>query len=183
MKKRIFALFLAVMIAFAMASFAGCTDTDENGDGNRDGEEIYGNTEYISIRGEQFSTELAFLGMSTVNGLQLTNDDIEPFVYMVNLINLRLSDNEISDISPLSGLTGLVQLDLSNCEISDISPLTGLVNLEKLFLSGNQISDVSVLAGLTGLTNLDLKNNPISAEQIAELRTALPHTQISYTDD
>ena len=115
---------------------------------------------YITIQGEQFSTALTELELV---GRGLTNEDIVPLRYMINLTRLDLGDhvgggNYISDLASLSGLTGLTSLWLPNNEISDISPLSGLVNLRTLSLSGNLISDISPLAGLTELTWLSLSS-------------------------
>jgi hypothetical protein len=116
-------------------------------------------TDYITIKGEQYSTSLTGLDLSR---LDLTDADIEPLRYMTNLTRLELANNQISNVSPLKGLTNLTYLGLGNNQISDISPLKGLTNLMGLSLSGNQISDISPLKGLTNLTGLVLGNNQIS---------------------
>ena len=80
----------------------------------------------------------------------------------INLTDLNLGSNNISDISALSGLTNLTFLNLSSNNISDISALTGLTNLTRLNLGSNNISDISVLSGLTNLTYLCLDWNEIT---------------------
>jgi internalin A len=120
---------------------------------------------FITIRGVEYSTDLTELDLRSRWGLDgLTNNEIEPLKYMVNLTRLVLSENQISDISPLSGLTNLLVLDLSfNHQISDISPLAGLTNLQQLCLNGNfQISDISPLSGLTNLLVLEMEGHQIS---------------------
>ena len=82
--------------------------------------------------------------------------------YAINLNEIELHANQISDFSPLAGLTNLTQLNLGDNQISDISSLAGLTNLTFLWLSNNQISDISLLANLTNLTRLWLWNNQIS---------------------
>ena len=81
---------------------------------------------------------------------------------LTNLNSLYLSGNNISDIRYLSGLTNLNRLDLSGNNISDISYLSGLTNLNRLNLRGNNISDISYLSGLTNLKSLSLFGNNIS---------------------
>jgi Leucine-rich repeat (LRR) protein len=137
--------------------------------------------EYITIKGERYSTSLTELNLSRMD---LTDTDIEPLKYMTSLTELNLDDNQISDIGPLSGLTNLTVLwldgnQISNAgplsgltnltelwfndnQISDIGPLSGLINLTVLWLDGNQISDVSPLSGLTNLMGLGLDDNQIS---------------------
>jgi hypothetical protein len=113
--------------------------------------------DYITIKGERYSTSLTELRLSGLLGA-----DIEPLRYMTNLTELWLTSTDISDISPLAELKNLKLLGLNINNISDISPLTGLTNLTLLDLGLNQISDISPLAGLTKLTKLGLGANNIS---------------------
>ena len=119
---------------------------------------------YITIRGEQFSTTLTELDL---NGMGLTDEEIAPLRYMTNLHILELGStqfysNQISNISSLAGLTNLERLILRDNIITDITPLAELTNLTFLDLQGNQISDITPLAGLVNLTFLDLWYNRIS---------------------
>ena len=82
--------------------------------------------------------------------------------WAVNLQQLDLYGNKISDISPLRGLGRLRILNLRNNQISDISPLRGLINLTHLYIASNQISDISPLQGLINLEDLIMHNNRIS---------------------
>ncbi|MCL2019879.1 MAG: protein phosphatase 1 regulatory subunit 42 [Oscillospiraceae bacterium] len=72
--------------------------------------------EYITIKGVQYSTSLDYLNL---RGEGLTNDDIKPLQYMVNLTVLDLWANEISDVSPLYSLRNLQMLDLQRNPVSD----------------------------------------------------------------
>ena len=111
--------------------------------------------EFITIKGEQYSTRLTEL---TLRSLELTDSDIKELNKMTNLTDLDLYENQISDISVLSGLT----------------------NLTSLALSENTISDISALSGLTNLTYLVLNDNPISESDIESLKSALPNCEINY---
>ena len=118
-------------------------------------------------------------GISNLSGLEyamnLTDldlgrnsvSDLEPLSGLINLTLLWLTgkpyaDTSISDISPLAGLTDLTNLSLSWHQIIDISDLENLTNLTKLYLDNNSISDISSLTGLTDLTYLALVRNSIS---------------------
>ncbi len=90
--------------------------------------------------------------------------DLSPLSGLTNLTHLYLGYNAISDVSPLSGLTNLTTLDLWGNAISDVLPLAGLTNLTKLYLEDNAISDVSLLAGFTSLTTLRFGDNPSLSE-------------------
>jgi hypothetical protein len=124
---------------------------------------------YITIRGEQFRTDLTELILDNVPidghfviGNALRNEDIVPLRYMTNLTILSLRGSHISDLAPLSSLTNLPYLNLNSNQISDITPLSGLKNLEHLDIRLNMISDLTPLTGLTNLTWLTLYGNLIS---------------------
>ncbi len=102
----------------------------------------------------------------------------------INLLYLKLSENQISDISPLTELTQLTSLDLRNNQISDITPLTQLTNLIILYLSQNKIADIRPLSQLAGLLILFLDENKISdISELSSLRRlpflSLNHNQIN----
>ena len=105
----------------------------------------------ITIAGEQYSTDLTALDLRSQG---LTDADLAPLRYMINLTSLNLRDNDISDISPLSGLGQLKELYLYNTQVSDISAVAALVNLQRLEVSGGDISDLSPLQNLTELVHL-----------------------------
>ncbi len=82
--------------------------------------------------------------------------------HLINLRELRMYDNQISDINPLAGLTNITLIDLSDNMLFDISPLSGLTNIQTLYLRNNRISDISPLSSLTNIQILDLGENWIS---------------------
>ena len=114
---------------------------------------------YIEIKGVQYSTNLTFLDLSSKS---LTNADIVPLKYMVNLQTLYLWNNQISDLTPLSGLTNLRALSLWKNQVNNISALAGLTNLRNLDLGSNQITNISSLVNLNMLVTLDLDFNQIT---------------------
>ncbi|MDP6584711.1 MAG: leucine-rich repeat domain-containing protein, partial [Anaerolineales bacterium] len=81
---------------------------------------------------------------------------------LINLENLYLPHNQISDISVLANCPKLRDLHIGSTQVSDISTLASLTKLSKLFLGGNQITDVSALKNLTELTTLESAHNSIS---------------------
>jgi Leucine-rich repeat (LRR) protein len=106
-------------------------------------------------------------GISNLSGLE----------YCVNLTQLNLFDNQLSDASILSELPNLESLDLS-CNPINISTLSGLHSLKELSLRGwplyssasfycpMEISDIEPLLNLTNLTNLDISFNHLSNTSI-----------------
>jgi len=122
--------------------------------------------DYVTIRGEQFSTSLTRLDFSHWG---LTNEDILPLRYMVHLEELTIAndfrnrcDTFLSDITPLAGLTNLTTLNLRGNNINDITPLANMAQLADLSLGGNQISNIASLAELIQLRYLDIMDNQIS---------------------
>jgi len=113
-----------------------------------------------------------------------TISDLTGLEYAVNLEELDLYGQTISDYSPISSLTflqylylgdnfglndlsflsglDLFDLDISYCNVSDLSPLAGMYNLYYLDASGNNISDISALDGLISLEDVSLYDNNIS---------------------
>ncbi len=93
--------------------------------------------------------------------------DLTGIEYALNLNNLGLQGNNITNLAPLASLKTLEYLFLSgnkagNNSITDISPLSSLTRLKRLYLDFNRISDIRPLADLTALTHLGLAYNTIS---------------------
>ena len=110
-----------------------------------------------------------------ITELSLSSNRITDVSPLANLTKfegvLLLSDNEIVDVSPLANLTELERLALDNNQIIDVSPLVGLTSLTDLYLTNNQIHDVRPLSGLYNLRELRLSGNPIQdTSPIVELQ-------------
>ena len=117
----------------------------------------------ITIQGTEYSTDLTELDLGS---LYLTDADIEPLEYMVNLRSLDLRQNQLTDLTPLAGLTQLESLELWGNDLSDLTPLAGLTNLKTLRLGGSDsgvnnpnLQDLSPLSGLKNLETLVLPGN------------------------
>lgn len=154
-------------------------------------ESDYEKVDSITIRNEDYSTELTelYLGTgTTANDIKdldkmrlLENlsivpydggcvvveydgeiiEDISVLKHLNKLTELRINWTKIKSINSLSELVNLKHLNLSNNEIEDIASLSGLVNLEYLELYDNQINDINSLKELRKLEYLDISNNPI----------------------
>ena len=90
--------------------------------------------------------------------------DITPVGSLKHLEYAELFNNKITDITPLQDLTHLLDLNISFNKIADLSPVKNLKNLERLWLFSSQ----------------QLKQSP-SPNVVAEIRAALPDTQIDTT--
>ena len=157
-KKPVFFGVLAAAVVALVASLA--LFTGGAGGGGDDGRPLKQSAvPSITIRGETYSTDLRELKLT---GMGLTDSEVQDIRYMVNVDNLDLSGNDITDLSFLTELTELRNLRLSegNNNLTDLSPLAGLTNLKSLQLPAEgQVSDLSPLAGLTNLETLWFNGN------------------------
>ena len=117
----------------------------------------------VTIAGQEYSTDLTELDLGS---MYLTDADIEPLQYMVNLRSLDLRQNQLTDLTPLAGLTQLESLELRGNNLSDLTPLAGLTNLKTLRLGGSDsgvnnpnLQDLTPLSGLKNLEILVLPGN------------------------
>ena len=97
--------------------------------------------------------------MTTLTTLRASNryiKDLTGIQYAINLEELWISGNPVSNISPLSGLKNLIGLAAWDMAIEDFSPLAELTNLQWLELFNTPILDISPLARLTSLKKLSL---------------------------
>jgi internalin A len=104
---------------------------------------------------------------------------------LVNLTDLDLSDNNISDLQHIKCLDGLKRLVLDSNSIESLDYLINLNALEELSLKNNNINDISVLSKLVSLKKLNLSNNKIFNIDPLKNLTGLKELYISdnYIDD
>ncbi|CAL5995631.1 Rab2a [Hexamita inflata] len=102
--------------------------------------------------------------MSSLTHLNLRECQISDIVSLEGLLNLQdlnVSGNPLSNILPLKNLTELISLDLSCCKIEDLSALKNLRKLENLNIFTNSIVDISSLQNIKSLRTLDASQNQI----------------------
>lgn len=80
---------------------------------------------------------------------------------LINLIELYIDDNRITNLIELDRLINLQILHLCNNQISEITGLDNLINLRKINLYGNKIEKISGLNKNTNLKVLVLADNKI----------------------
>ena len=141
---------------------SGGTQTAVNADGEKI-QLVEAEVPSITIQGTEYRTDLTELDLGS---LYLTDADIEPLQYMVNLRSLDLRQNRLTDLAPLAALTQLESLELRGNNLSDLSPLAGLTNLKTLRLGGSDsgvnnpnLQDLTPLSGLKNLETLVLPGN------------------------
>jgi hypothetical protein len=87
--------------------------------------------------------------------------NVAPLKDIKNLQSLDLSGNKIVDAGPLGNVVALQFLELSDNQIVSVEPLGKLTKLSALYIAGNKIADPSPLSALTRLSSLDLARNQI----------------------
>ena len=142
----------------------------------------------ITIQGVEYNTDLRELDLSDA---YLTNVDIEPLCYMINLVDLTLpAQSEITDISPIAGLTELRVLKIQNTDgarlyLDDLSPLAGLVNLEQLRIDTHGIPNFDWAENMTNLQSLVCYGNDAVYTTLDPLKnlTKLERLRLPNTSD
>jgi len=128
----------------------------------------------LNQEGQVIGIELCMCEIENLNRI------ISSLSALMNLTQLDLSSNQLSDISPLFALTNLTQLDLSSNQLSDISALSVLTNLTQLYFSYTQVRDISPLSTLRNLTQLSFSDTQVS--NISPLSALTNLTQLSFSD-
>lgn len=122
---------------------------------------------------------------------------------VINMTDLDLSGNPyMQNLLPVSRLTNLVNLDISNTEITRLEPLAGMTNLESINLENTYINSLAPLANMIRLKVVNIKNTPIDnlevlgtdshlniiwadqsgvkAEQVKKLKDLVPDVTVVY---
>ena len=125
---------------------------------------------------------------------------------VINLTDLDISGNEfIQNLLPISRLTNLVNLNISNTDISQIEALYGMTNLETIALESTHVSNLMPLANMNQLKVLNINNTPVSKidclandshleiiwaentdidmEQVKALKKSLPDVTVVFQTD
>ena len=92
-------------------------------------------------------------GIASLEGLQ----------YALNLEDVYLHGNEVTDVSPLADLTKVWSLNFNLNEVTDVTPLANLTAITELHLcctTGN-ITDVSPLEGMVDMVGLNLSGHEL----------------------
>ena len=155
-------LVMAIGLCVFAGIWGGGTAPAAGGEGQSSAPLKRAEVPYITIRGEQYSTDLRDLRLENMG---LTDEDIVDLKYMINLTQLRMPGNDITDLTPAAGLTELRYIDVrQNPNLADFSPLAGLTNLEQISCYQTAIEDYSFMANMTNLTALEFYNVPPDAD-------------------
>ena len=97
--------------------------------------------------------------------------DLTPVAGMSALRSLRVGWNAVSHLSALADLIELLELDVSHNPITDVSPLRRLEKLTWLSIEGTNVGDLSPLSGLD-LRHLDIGRTAATFDDVLALPNA-----------
>lgn len=86
-------------------------------------------------------------------------NDLTPLYNIVNIKDLNIANNYITNLNELLYFPNLEKLDYSRNNLYNIDSIPNLNKLKELSLAGNYISDFSKLKNLVILENLDISEN------------------------
>lgn len=96
--------------------------------------------------------------------LNLTDNqitDMTPLAHMANLKTLKMGENQVAGLPELSEMKVLESLYLYDNQIVDMTPVTQLSHLSLLGIGGNNIVDIPPLDNMLGLQELYISGNQI----------------------
>ena len=107
--------------------------------------------------------------LTALNAKERNISDLTGLQFAVNLEELNISGNPISDFSPLSGCVNLVRLFMwgHNPPKTDLSPLANLTKLEILEVQEFKSDDLSFLTRLTNLRELQFYGGSTGGQGIS----------------
>ena len=135
-----------------------------------------GNKGVSNLTGLEYAINLEELWIS---GDQIS--DLSPLASCTKLIFLEVWDTRVRDLSPLANLIQLEQLEFRGY-ITDISPIAGLTNLTRLRFYGDGIADISAVADMTKLTRLGFRHHELTDISALNKLTNLEHLELFEND-
>ena len=120
--------------------------------------------------------------LTTLNAKERNISDITGLEFAVNLEELNISGNPISDFSPLSGCVNLVRLFMwgQDPPKTDLSPLANLTKLEILEVQEFRSDDLSFLTRLTNLRELQFYGGPTGGRGISPVSSLIKLRKLRF---
>ena len=122
---------------------------------------LYAN--YNDLNGESLRLISQLVNLRELGMVRNLLSDIKGMEKLTALQKVWFDKNNIADIEPLTQDRNLTELYASHNKISKIPDKFVALPLTKLDLSFNNISDTTILSNITNLTDLNLGSNNFSA--------------------
>ncbi len=121
--------------------------------------------------GKMSKSEMEAINYLIVNyGDGTSVNDLIGLEYAINLEELNIYSEQITDITVIGNLTNLNKLTLFGNKVTDISAIKKLTNLQSLELSVNKDCETTVLENLINLIELTISNSTsVSTDTLAKL--------------
>jgi hypothetical protein len=92
-------------------------------------------------------------GLKRLDRLDLSHtlvddDSLKAVGGLVNLTELNLDEDLITDLTPLAGLQKLERLSIKSTQVRNLQPIAGLEKLKFLYIADTPIADISPIQGL-----------------------------------
>ncbi len=108
---------------------------------------------------------------------------LEDISYFINLQELALLKQKVSDITPLQGHRRLKMINFADNQIQDISPIGNNQSLTTIICSGNQIRDISDLdAIISSLVDVRFERNLIENADVLSKGIELTYMMMGYNN-
>ena len=103
-----------------------------------------------------------------------------PVSRLTNLVNLNISNTEITRLDPLYGMTNIENINLENTYISDLKPLSTMSSLKVLNINNTAIEDLTPLVANNHLETIWAENSSVTQQKVNPLKEAQPNVTVVF---
>ena len=103
-----------------------------------------------------------------------------PVSRLTNLVNLNISNTEITRLEPLAGMTNLESVSLENTFIDNLGPLANMNRLKIINISNTPVANLEQLASDSHLETIWAENSGVTANQVQQLKSVLKDVTVVY---
>ena len=139
-------------------------------------------TEQIDLEGEPSAEQLH--EVINMTDLDLSNNpyiqNLIPVSRLTNLVNLDISNTELTHLEPLKGMTNLEHINLENTYVSNLEPLAQMNRLKVLNITNTPIREIACLGANSHLNIIWAENSHVRHDQVRKLKTQLPDLTVVY---
>lgn len=119
--------------------------------------------EDLNVSSSQVKDLHAIEGLKKLDRLDLSHtrvgdEQLKSVGSLVNLTELTLDEDPITDLAPIANLTKLTLLSIKRTNVGSLAPLSGIKTLRKLYIAGTNVSDITPVKGATA-SGLKIFNN------------------------
>jgi internalin A len=80
----------------------------------------------------------------------VTDENLKSVGSLVNVTELMLDEDAVSDLTPIANLKKLERLSIKKTQIKDLAPLSGLKSLKFLYIADTPVNDITPVQPLIG---------------------------------